>query len=426
MLMLLADPTFALTPPQFDGSDPNGWIFRVEEYFEFYARPQPDRLRLVGLFMEGAASEWFRWVRNNIVLNSWEDFVSQIRLRFDPHHFEDYFGALSNLKQTSSVAAYQSDFEHLLNKVTGVLEAALLSVFIAGLQPHLRRELHLWRPSSLSAAFAVACEVSAIQVDTFSALALERSSSSPHQPATLTSKELPLSNAPHAHSGNSIRRITAVEKPAKDAQGLCYWCDQKWSRSHRCQSRLLLLFSNDEPDNEDQPTDHHEEPIADDISLMNSLSTAIQPRSLRLKGTIHTSTAQILIDGGSNHNFIHPRLVDSLQLLVQLVTSFQVYVGNGDSLKCSQQCPKIPLTMQGSKFTVDLFVLPIHGSDIKLGVQWLQLLGTVAHNYANLTMEFDWEENRVFLQRDTSIPSLHLEDKVVVEPEMNDTSTTID
>lgn len=85
------------------------------------------------------------------------------------------------------------------------------------------------------------------------------------------------------------------------------------------------------------------------------------------------------------------------------INSFRVYVGNGGSLVCNYQCKRVPLSMQGHIFYVDLYVLPIKGPDIVLGVQWLQELGTVAQNFASPSMEFVWKNTKVLLQGDNGV-----------------------
>ena len=37
-------PSMKIEVPKFDGSDPNGCIFRVQEFFDFHATPDPLRL----------------------------------------------------------------------------------------------------------------------------------------------------------------------------------------------------------------------------------------------------------------------------------------------------------------------------------------------------------------------------------------------
>ena len=70
--------------------------------------------------------------------------------------YEDHPGNLSKLSQTSTVADFQSAFEDLMNKVTGISEPLLVNFFITGLKPDIRRELLFARPTSLMEAFALA------------------------------------------------------------------------------------------------------------------------------------------------------------------------------------------------------------------------------------------------------------------------------
>ncbi|GJX00929.1 retrovirus-related pol polyprotein from transposon TNT 1-94 [Tanacetum coccineum] len=48
------------------------------------------------------------------------------------------------------------------------------------------------------------------------------------------------------------------------------------------------------------------------------------------------------------------------------------------------------LSGHGLIMEVDLYVLPRKGPDIVLGIQWLQNLGKVTHDYLNQTMVFSW------------------------------------
>ncbi|KAG6392868.1 hypothetical protein SASPL_147096 [Salvia splendens] len=203
------------------------WDPNVERKRVYFGKPLV--LDYAMSFVNGsskAVSGWFRWVRNNIILNSWEEFVSQVRLRFDPLYFADYFGAFSSLKQTSSVAAYQTDF-------------------------------------------------------------------------------------------NEIDTTIADVQPSQE--------------------------------------DNDELMLSADVFSLHSLFSIRHPRSLHLEGSINDIVMHLFIDGG--------------------------YVGN-------EQLTIAHLIMEDITFHVDLYVLAMHGSDVVLDVQWLQLLGTVAHNYAQLTISF--------------------------------------
>lgn len=48
------------------------------------------------------------------------------------------------------------------------------------------------------------------------------------------------------------------------------------------------------------------------------------------------------------------------------------------------------VAIQGIPFSLTLYSLPLTGLDIVLGVQWLELLGSVVCNWKQMTMEFQW------------------------------------
>ncbi|VFR00666.1 unnamed protein product [Cuscuta campestris] len=90
-------PRPKLESPKCDGSDPLRWLYKVKEYFSFYATPPEERLRCVALMLEGAAADWFQWRSTNGLLNGWDDYVTKFRQRFDPLHYVDYFGQLAKV-----------------------------------------------------------------------------------------------------------------------------------------------------------------------------------------------------------------------------------------------------------------------------------------------------------------------------------------
>ncbi|KAH9646382.1 hypothetical protein KPL70_024860 [Citrus sinensis] len=395
--------------------------------FDFHGTSEALRLRIVSFHLEGRASAWYQWMKANDLLTSWKDFLQNLKFRFGASLYEDHQGNLSKLTQKSSVAEFQTKFENLMNKVTGISEPLLISFFITGLRVDIRRELLLSRPSSLMEAFALARMFEArgdeskvtsrpwskwthkTTTPSFHPTTTNHSPASapainPPQPAPSTLPPLlPTPSLP-------IKRLSPQELREKREKGLCYNCDQKWSNSHRCRSKFLLLLGTEDVDEAMGPpinseiSDVVEETIiTGDISSLNALAGQNTPRSLRLLGEINQQPVQVLIDSGSTHNFIKPAVAEVLGLAVQDTTTFRVYIGNGDSLVCRYVCSQVALSMQGHVFYIDLYVLPIEGPDIVLGIQWLQLLGKVSHDYAALSMEFFYNGSHVFLRGDLSL-----------------------
>lgn len=104
------------------------------------------------------------------------------------------------------------------------------------------------------------------------------------------------------------------------------------------------------------------------------------PQTFRLLGSLHHQVV-ILVDGDSTHNFIQSGVAKFLTLPSAPTTALRVMVGNGYTLDCDTLSLQVLVSIQGHSFTLDLFLLPICGADIELGVQWLKLLGPIATNY---------------------------------------------
>lgn len=118
--------------PKFDGTDPQGWIFRVEEFFDFHGTPDHMRLRIVAFHMEGRAASWFQWMKANNLLTTWMEFITSLKSHFGSSPFTDPQCMLSKLTQTTTVADFQSEFEALMNQVSGISEPLLISFLSPG------------------------------------------------------------------------------------------------------------------------------------------------------------------------------------------------------------------------------------------------------------------------------------------------------
>ncbi|GJW56723.1 putative reverse transcriptase domain-containing protein [Tanacetum coccineum] len=64
-----------------------------------------------------------------------------------------------------------------------------------------------------------------------------------------------------------------------------------------------------------------------------------------------------------------------MQLPVQTTKAFKVYIRSGETLLCEKLFTQVKLGMQGLEIEVDLYVLPMQGPNVVLGIQWLQKLG---------------------------------------------------
>jgi Reverse transcriptase (RNA-dependent DNA polymerase)/Retroviral aspartyl protease len=190
-------------------------------------------------------------------------------------------------------------------------------------------------------------------------------------------------------------------------QGLCFNCDEKFTPDHRCKGRSTLLYLEDvEEDSGDSDNQNpvliEPESTEPEISL-NALLGRYGAKSMRMVGHIQSQPVQVLIDGGSTNNFISRQAAQFLNLTFAPTQLFRVRVGNGEALQCTAYCQAVSLYIQSHLFTTYLFILDLEGSDVVLGVQWLETLGPILTDWSQLTMEFTYNGNNIHLQGDSSL-----------------------
>ena len=133
-----------------------GWVYKSEQYFEYNHVPQVQRVPLASFHLEGIALQWHRWMAKFQGPLTWEELTKAILLRFGPTDFEDPSEALSRLRQTTTIATYQEEFEKLSHQVDGLPEPFLIICFIAGLRDEIRLDVKIKQPTTLSETMGVA------------------------------------------------------------------------------------------------------------------------------------------------------------------------------------------------------------------------------------------------------------------------------
>nr|KYP49881.1 hypothetical protein KK1_028381 [Cajanus cajan] len=156
------------------------------------------------------------------------------------------------------------------------------------------------------------------------------------------------------------------------SKGLCFNCDKKFYPGHKCtQTQFLLLLAEEESHIVDQPSTPCEDintmlienqPLPIHLQLSpQALTGQPFPQTLRFKGSIDGLGVTILIDTGSSHNIMQPRIAHQRQLSITPTPTFPVMVGNGAHIFYSGLCSNVPITIQKHTFQVPVYLLPIQG-----------------------------------------------------------------
>lgn len=241
------------------------WIFKAEQSFDYYDTPDSDRLIIAAVHLDQEVIPWFQMMQRSNPFQSWQAFTRAIELDFGPSVFDCPRATLFKLMQTGSVCDYYREFTSLANRVYGLSPEALLDCFISGLQDTIRRDVMVQSPITLLKAVALAKlfeeKYQPLPKSPYSAITHKTTpTNSLHQTRFPGSKPSlpPLLPTPNTkpfnptHKSTNIKRITPAEIQVRKDKVLCYYCDEKFSFTHNCPNKHLLLLQVDE-DTHDEP-----------------------------------------------------------------------------------------------------------------------------------------------------------------------------
>jgi hypothetical protein len=139
--------------PKFDGTNPKLWIKQCGTYFDLYAIPVENWVKLATVNFAGPAAFWMQTVEINIRKCSWEYLCQLVVDRFDRDQFNHFIHQFFHVKQIDSVTEYVTLFDNLMHQLLAhdplVNPAILTGKFVDGLKPNIRATLLLHRPKDL-------------------------------------------------------------------------------------------------------------------------------------------------------------------------------------------------------------------------------------------------------------------------------------
>lgn len=105
----------------------------------------------------------------------------------------------------------------------------------------------------------------------------------------------------------------------------------------------------------------------------------------------------MLVDTGSTHNILQPRIANHLDIPHSPIHPFSVMVGNGSRIQCDSFCSNVPITLQTHLFHIPFYLLPIEGADVVLGMEWLKSLGPIGADFSVPSISFSHHNTTITL-----------------------------
>lgn len=163
-----------------------------------------------------------------------------------------------------------------------------------------------------------------------------------------------------------VKRLSQAEQDERRRLGLCYNCDEKYTRGHNRVCKRLFYINGAEIDDDNGAGDE----TAADAPVFSLHAVAGVPtcKTVQLKVDLGAASFVALIDTGLTHSFIGETAALCTGWPIQPRPRLTATVANG-KVSCPGVLRQAPLLIDDREFHVDLFVMHLAGYDVVLGTE---------------------------------------------------------
>ncbi|KAM2650970.1 hypothetical protein EV1_014909 [Malus domestica] len=135
-----------------------------------------------------------------------------------------------------------------------------------------------------------------------------------------------------------------------------------------------------------------DDPLLEDTTpiTFNALESpkCTRGRAMRLLGHIRDLPIRVFVDSGADLNFLNPSVATRLGLCIDHSLIELIMVVNGRLCYTTSLTFNLSVQLHDYSFSSNLRLLPVVGSDLVLGAEWLETLGYIGWHFKNKIMEF--------------------------------------
>ena len=173
----------------------------------------------------------------------------------------------------------------------------------------------------------------------------------------------------------------------------------------------MLFILNDEESNGEEASSKE---MVEEVIELNQLDLAEKTKfelrtipnftlrgTMKLRGNMKGKEVVVLVDSGATNNFINVTLVELLD--IEPGTQFGVTIGDGSHCKGRGVCKRVELKLKELIIIAAFLVVELGNVDIVLGMQWLDITGTMKVHWPLLTITFWAKDKQIVLKGDPSL-----------------------
>ena len=385
--------------PRYDGkSDPMLFLNKCDSYFRQQRTMPEERVWMASYHLEDVAQLWYVQLQEDEGTPTWGHFKDLLNLRFGPPLRSAPLFELAECRRTGTVEEYSNRFQALLPRAGRLDEAQRVQLFTGGLLPPLSHAVRIHNPALLAAAMSLERQVELMEADRL-ALPPPRApargllpapaprAALPPPPQQLALPAPPAAAQPGRGDGNP-RRLTPDEMAEWRRLGLCFNCNEKYSRGHNRFCRRIFFLDDVEIDDAGDDAGAAEPENEAPCFSLQAVAGVPMAGTMQLRVALGAAALVALLDSGSTHNFISAEVARRSGLPLRHRPRLTALVVNGERVTCEGVIRDAPLLIDGEAFPADLFVMPLAGYDVVLGTRWLGALGPIVWDLGSQRMSF--------------------------------------
>ncbi|KAF3791955.1 hypothetical protein EJ110_NYTH12891 [Nymphaea thermarum] len=151
--------------------------------------------------------------------------------------------------------------------------------------------------------------------------------------------------------------ISRQDQEEMIAEGLCFYCKDKYEKGHKCKKLRLFEVIEHSSDEEEQPPMTTESTIPqvqeEDPKLITNIDSVChlladldRPNAMRVLGKLGEKRVLVLLDSGATHNFVSEQVAKENNCEKETQPPLKVLVANGASLSYNNKCKDVELLLQ--------------------------------------------------------------------------------
>eukprot|EP00253_Pinus_taeda_P025928 PITA_25928 len=215
---------------KFDGKDLATWILQIEQFFDL------NNVQNTQKFV------WYQWLCSHKQIITLEIFTEELTTHYEDTKSNPFFSQLISLKQKGSIMEHVEEFQKLNIRVKNIPEEHRIDVFIGTLKDNIQHYVCLWEPNSLEKALGLARKME-IKI-----IATRKHTTHNYKYGSVVAPSLP-----------QPIRLTLQQLEEKREKGLCYSCDSKYTKGHKCAEKKLFYIDREEEEEKEKERSKEED-----------------------------------------------------------------------------------------------------------------------------------------------------------------------